>query len=684
MRRLLVPTLVLLAGCLLPRHVVAQQQAPLHKSDLVRYLTGTTYTKSEIASIVRRNCLAFVPSARDRSDLRSLGADEGILDEVDRCVRNANRPAGEPRVAATPSQPLAASVTSRYITATSGTVTYVAVDLHRGSAPEGGHTLVLRGVSAIPGGSNSDPTAVTDARGRAVFSVPAGTKVGTHTLTIALADGSSLSGTREVTLNTLPAAAATATVTPSSIPIASGASGTREITARVSDAFGNPVAGASVQLRPTPPRQGLSASVAQTGDSGVARFSVPVAPLRAGDTLTVSVDGRRLAAIGVSAGEQVTSQLLEAERRSARAQGDAESAYDSVLAVDPTNPRALLGRGYVRSYARDFDAAMQDFQTLLRAGTDSAGALSGIGYNALRQANYGEAVDEFQRALSVDASHPAASTGLTYAELWQLDPRQRSHRGDVLYVPRPVAYAADAGEAFRRGTAAFAARKVSDAERALTEASTTAPDWPDVYYNRALVFQAEGRSARAAADLRKYLELRPVAADRDEVQKRIDALGRSGGGAFLRGLLFPGLGQFYTRQPVFGVMVLGAAAGGTFWALRQSTVTEQRIVPGPFPGSPPDTFDVQLRKRENLAAGLAIAGGAWLIGAIEGAVHAGQARGDPYYPGSPGTRTSGAGAQGAADTPSRSPRESRARLMPFVDVRSAQPAFGAQLHVEFR
>jgi hypothetical protein len=53
----------------------AQSESALRKSDLVRYLTGTTYSKSEIAAIVRRNCLAFVPSARTtRSCARSIAA----------------------------------------------------------------------------------------------------------------------------------------------------------------------------------------------------------------------------------------------------------------------------------------------------------------------------------------------------------------------------------------------------------------------------------------------------------------------------------------------------------------------------------------------------------------------------------------------------------------------------------
>ena len=47
----------------------AQEAVPLHKGDLVRFLTGSTYSKPEIAAIVRRACLAFGPTARDYQDL---------------------------------------------------------------------------------------------------------------------------------------------------------------------------------------------------------------------------------------------------------------------------------------------------------------------------------------------------------------------------------------------------------------------------------------------------------------------------------------------------------------------------------------------------------------------------------------------------------------------------------------
>ena len=79
---------------------LTQQREPLRKSELVRLLTGSTVQKPEIAELVRRNCLSFTPTARDRLDLVALGADTAILKRVDECARRAAAPATAPQPAA--------------------------------------------------------------------------------------------------------------------------------------------------------------------------------------------------------------------------------------------------------------------------------------------------------------------------------------------------------------------------------------------------------------------------------------------------------------------------------------------------------------------------------------------------------------------------------------------------------
>ncbi len=657
----------------------SQAESALRKSDLVRYLTGSTYSKPEIAAIVRRNCLAFVPSARDRQDLKQLGATDEILREIDRCVNSGNRASSSeaPSKPAAPAPPVTPTLTviNGLASATSGSVAYISVDLARGETPVPGARLMLKGATNIPGGARSDPVAITDNSGRATFTVPAGTHAGTYRMTVVTSDGSPLDGTTAVSLSTMPAGASLATVNPPAIAIGAGARGTRELSVAVNDAFGNPVSKATVQLRPYPQRTGLGTLTQATNDAGVAKFSIQTQPLQAGDSLVVSVGDHAVASVRVTAAEQVTALLLEAERQLATGQAGAIAAYDSVLSVDPTSTRALIGRGYAESAGRKFDAATRDFQTAMHEGEDVSGAHTGLGYVALRRGDFVGAAAHFQDALHAASGDPAASTGLAYAELWRTDSRQAPHRTDALASWRPASYPAAAADNLRSGIASFAARNTTAAERSLTSAAGAAPGWADVYYTRALVYQAEGSTDKAVADFRKYLDLRPNAVDRADVQTRITALGRSPGTAFALGMI-PGGGQFYTQQPILGVVVLGGVAGGTAWALKQTTTAEIRTFTDPF--GRVDTFTVNVSKRKNLGAGLAVAGGVLLAGAIEAAVHVSSARGDPYPPASAPDGSPAASGTGAAIT---SPK-----LEPMVgfDPVTGAPRWGLALHIGFR
>ncbi len=73
----------------------ARGQEPLRKTDLVRLLSGATLASDELAVLIRRNCLSFTPTGRDRADLAALGADSGVLREIDGCTHRA--PLSAPR-----------------------------------------------------------------------------------------------------------------------------------------------------------------------------------------------------------------------------------------------------------------------------------------------------------------------------------------------------------------------------------------------------------------------------------------------------------------------------------------------------------------------------------------------------------------------------------------------------------
>jgi tetratricopeptide (TPR) repeat protein len=494
-----------------------------------------------------------------------------------------------------------------------------------------------------------------------------GSRAGTYQLTVAAADSTTLTGEDAILLTVLAAPPSTATLSPITLAITPGTRETRAIVVAVADSFGNPVARQSVQLRPPPSRPVFPVQLHRTSDSGTARFELPTAALRAGDTLTVVANGRVLASLPVTAAERVVARAKEAPPRAAAQSSAPRPADERLPDVDPSDAAALTARAESRSVAGDYSGARRDLDAALRAGADRGTVLTVLGYNSLRGGDYAAAADQFQQALRADPRHAAAATGLAYAELWRDDPRQASRRFDVLRSSPPPSYPADAAEKFRDGIARAARRDLTGAERALSAAVAAAPSWADAYYNRALVLEATDQAERAAPDFRRYLQLRPAASDRSSVARRITVLGRTPVDALTRGLMAPGLGQFYTGRPAIGAAVLAGVVGSTALALNQRTTTETRTFTNPFGRRYTD--EVTVTKRPHLTAGLAAAGAIWLLGAMEASLHVANARGDVSLPSTPSSRAG---------------TESRLRLLPVVALEPTGPAFGAAAVVGFR
>src|SRR5207253_618804 len=87
----------------------AQGTQPLRKAELVRMLARRALSKPQIATLVRRNCVTFQPTAHDRAELRAAGADAAVVAGSDQCLRaRLARAAPPPRprpVAPAPARP---------------------------------------------------------------------------------------------------------------------------------------------------------------------------------------------------------------------------------------------------------------------------------------------------------------------------------------------------------------------------------------------------------------------------------------------------------------------------------------------------------------------------------------------------------------------------------------------------
>lgn len=286
---------LLLVGCLLAGPAAAQQgqsARPLRKTDLVRLLTSGTMSKREIAARVRRNCLTFEPSDRDRADLQASGADSAIFNAIVQCAL----PEGTLRIAA-----------PRNVQAVAGSVVTLEARVLRWDVPQPGVSLRLLGARAIPGGPEQDPGVTTDSTGTARFRFSAGLVPGVYRLSVIAASGLRLRAA--VALTTMPAPEWRAQVEPAEVVERTGARMSAEVRVTVTGGGQMPARGVTLDLA------GISAELSgvapvTTDARGVALFTIPAGAVRRGGTVGVFASGQRLGSFTV----RVETVVLSAER----------------------------------------------------------------------------------------------------------------------------------------------------------------------------------------------------------------------------------------------------------------------------------------------------------------------------------------------------------------------------------
>jgi tetratricopeptide (TPR) repeat protein len=199
----------------------------------------------------------------------------------------------------------------------------------------------------------------------------------------------------------------------------------------------------------------------------------------------------------------------------------------------------------------------------------------------------------------------------------------------------------EARDQFMNGLLQSDLGNLEGAAEAFGAAFFSAPEWADAVYNRGIVRIRLGRPDPAVEDLQQYLALRPDAEDAILVSQRIGQLqirpssSVSPGTALGLGLVFPGMGQFYSGRALGGFSVL-ALAGGAFAAGFFIEEIEVKCV-GSTPASgdcPDDRFISKKTTKPYMMHGLAAAGVVAVIGAVEAYFKAKRPGfGDPGDPG---------------------------------------------------
>lgn len=219
----------------------------------------------------------------------------------------------------------------------------------------------------------------------------------------------------------------------------------------------------------------------------------------------------------------------------------------------------------------------------------------------------GEAVIYFCRYLTL---LPGAEDGDEVRELVsQLTP------------PAAPLYDAAAAERFHDGVSAWDDGNPAEAFDAFVDAVQMAPELPEAAYNRGLVAAYQDRDEQAAADLRRYLTLRPGAADRNLVEEWIGYLtspvqAMSATQVLAGGLAVPGLGQVMTGSRVPGFAMMGAGVGAAAAGLLVKTIEVQCLGIPTGGECPPEQIKSETESRDFLVPGLIAYGGISMVGAV--------------------------------------------------------------------
>ncbi len=183
----------------------------------------------------------------------------------------------------------------------------------------------------------------------------------------------------------------------------------------------------------------------------------------------------------------------------------AKTCVDSILAVEPANPRALTMGAELARFGDDDKARRSYLDRALAAAPADADVLSAWGDYYLEGQSWARADDSFRRALVADPKNVDAMLGLgraLYREARYPESEAELSAAIALEPASPLAYS-------DRSRARYEQGKYKEAEEDLDAAVSMAPDQSWLYLDRGRFRLDKGDKAGAKTDFDKAITLDP-------------------------------------------------------------------------------------------------------------------------------------------------------------------------------
>lgn len=296
-------------GVGLGRLVAAQAAQPLRKAELVRLLANALISPTEVAAVVRRNCLAFRPTERDWADIRDLGATQDVVASIEGCAVGRATARGATTTGSAAESGVHVVVRHSRIVAAAGAPVGIPVLAARGGRPHAGVRLLLKGSAGLGGTAAGDVVTATDDSGFAVFRLGAGRHLATYRFEVALASGAPLPGRPTVDLVVRPGPPATAWVEPRQVVFDHGLDTVVSVVVTLRDSLGHAPAGEPVVLMASDTAPGFVPDTGVTDSVGRATLTIPRSAVRRTGTIQASVRGAAMAWVDVLVGAPLAESV---------------------------------------------------------------------------------------------------------------------------------------------------------------------------------------------------------------------------------------------------------------------------------------------------------------------------------------------------------------------------------------